>query len=466
MQTDDLVIEDVPIDAIRRNGRLRPTDPEKVEQIADSIAKIGLLHPLILSSDRYLLAGNHRYDALKLLNQSTARCSILPYPHDSPEAELYALDENLMRSDLTVLEQAEYLLRRERVLAQMGRRAKRGDNRNSRPDTVTGLETTASLAKEAGLSPRSLNRRLQIARNLTDEQRAIVHGTPLANEQKELLEIARIKDPERRTGVIELMIGDRPPLTVNDAVRQYRIKMGEISADLDIIKPSNWWAFGRPKWQQEFPGGIPGEVYANALYYFAPDSGVVADGMAGSGMLQRVYDDRTQWQQGRRLDLEIRLYDLYPRPPFSLQYGIKRHDMIQPLPEPVDWLFIDPPYFKIAAHLFEGELAKTTSYTRYCELMSSVIQAAWQSLRENGVFLLFITPYLDISKSKNDPLDVPADLWRIALKVGFVPVQRVYVSRGEQQRRSAGMMNLKAKASRRMFSDVCELMVFARPEVR
>jgi len=79
------------------------------------------------------------------------------------------------------------------------------------------------------------------------------------------------------------------------------------------------------------------------------------------------------------------------------------------------------------------------------------------------VFCLFIAPYVDI----NDPdgfIDIPADTYRIALESGLQPTFRVYVSRGEQQRRGAGMTNLKAKRLRRMFCDVCELQVFEKGE--
>ena len=89
---------------------------------------------------------------------------------------------------------------------------------------------------------------------------------------------------------------------------------GSVKANLDIIKPSDWWAFGHPKWRSDsdFPGSIPGEIYANALYYFAPATGVAVDPMAGSGMLQRVYDDRAKWQKDIQFELQVHLFHLNP----------------------------------------------------------------------------------------------------------------------------------------------------------
>ena len=63
-------------------------------------------------------------------------------------------------------------------------------------------------------------------------------------------------------------------------IKRYQILFNQANKqELDIIKPSNWWGFGCPKYRMEeaFPGSIPGEVYANALYYFAPYTGKIAD---------------------------------------------------------------------------------------------------------------------------------------------------------------------------------------------
>ncbi len=465
MSNSDAVYRVVDLSSVRVNGRLRHPDPEKVNELAASIKEVGLLHPAILSSDGYLLAGGHRLAALKLLGLKSAEFKVVSCAYDSLEAGLIEIDENLSRKELTVLEQAEYLLKRDELLKQLGKRKVQGDNQYSAVggDTLSPPQSTFDIAKSAMLSERTTQRRLQIARNLTQEQRELIRKTPLANEQKELLEIAKIKNPERRTGVIKLMVSEKPPQTVNEATRLYRIETGEITPEFDIIKPSNWWVFGRPKWLQEgFKGGIPGEVYANALYYFGPQRGIAVDGMAGSGMLRRVYEDRAVWQRNRQFDLEIRLYDMYPREPFASRYNIRSHNMLKPLPSLVDWLFIDPPYFRMASHLYEGSLAATRDYSKYHDAMQQVISAAHVSVKEGGVFCLLTTAYMDITEPSSDIIDVPADMSSMANSVGFKSYARVYVSRGEQQRPYAGYTNIKAKMNLRMFSDVCELLVFRK----
>jgi hypothetical protein len=94
--------------------------------------------------------------------------------------------------------------------------------------------------------------------------------------------------------------------------------------------------------------------------------------------------------------------------------------------------------------------------------MGQVIEAAWHSLKPNGIFCLIITPYIDITDANNPVLDVPADMRLLALRCDFEQAFRVYISRGIQQTRAAGILNIKAKATQRMFSDVCELLVFRK----
>ena len=232
---------------------------------------------------------------------------------------------------------------------------------------------------------------------------------------------------------------------------------------LDIIKPSNWWSFGQPKYRKpkDFEGSIPGEIYANALYYFAPQKGIAVDAMAGSGMLKQVYQDRERWQKELDFELEVHLFDKFPQEPFATQLDIKEHDATKPLPIKADWIFIDPPYFRQSSHLYQGDLAQTQDYTTYLKVMTQVFKAMYQSLRNKGVFCVYITAYSNINENA-EIHDIPFDLMQLGIKHQFKLIHRVYVSRGEQQRMNAGHINIKAKRNRKMISDACELLVFRK----
>lgn len=238
---------------------------------------------------------------------------------------------------------------------------------------------------------------------------------------------------------------------------------GSRAVNLDIIKPSDWWAFGHPKWPQldDFPGSIPGEVYANALYYFAPKRGVAVDPMAGSGMLMRVYNDRERWQKDSNFDLEIRLFDLYPCYDF-----ISRHDAREPLPTKADWVFLDPPYFGQSKQLYNGEMALTKSYEQYYYMLEQIILAMAASLNPNGRLCLLL-PRWKGSGTSEPNRNIPSDGYEISLRAGLRWLDTAFVSRAQQRVPNGSINNVVAKRERRMLSDTCVLNIFESPvEVR
>ena len=233
---------------------------------------------------------------------------------------------------------------------------------------------------------------------------------------------------------------------------------GSIKANLDIIKPSDWWAFSHPKWRKEedFPGSIPGEIYANTLYYFAPRIGVAVDPMAGSGMLKRVYDDRDLWQKDSNFDLDINLFDLHPRRDF-----IKKHDARNPLPTKADWIFLDPPYFGQSSGLFKDEFALSKDDKHYLSVLKKVIVAMAESLKPNGRLCLFLPQWSGL-RPEDPNYNIPADAYSFAIEAGLHWIDTAFVSRGRQQKPGSAIQNNVAKQERRMRSDTCVLNVFEK----
>src|SRR6266702_4007550 len=178
---------------------------------------------------------------------------------------------------------------------------------------------------------------------------------------------------------------------------------------------------------EEFSGTIPGEIYANALYYFAPQQGVAVDPMAGSGMLKRVYDDRDRWQKDRFFSLEIHLFDHYPCRSF-----IKQHDVLNPLPLKADWIFLDPPYFGQSKHLFKGDLAVTADYSTYLSQIQTIVEAMALSLNANGRICIFLPKWSELTLDEPN-YDIPGDVAQLAVKSGLRWIDAAFVSRARQQ---------------------------------
>ena len=209
---------DYPIDRIQIGKRLRPLGD--VTTLAESINQVGLLNPVTILPDGALIAGYHRLEAAKLLGWTSIRVRIVEL--DEVDAELAEIDENLRRSNLTVLEESEHMLRREELLEAKGLRAKAGgDGRNQYTEgggMVPPPSTTADIAKDMGISESSAHKRLQIAKNLDTDAKALIRtNEDIANSTTQLLELAR-QPAERQRTIADMLISGKAA-NVNEAVR-------------------------------------------------------------------------------------------------------------------------------------------------------------------------------------------------------------------------------------------------------
>jgi len=100
----------ISVDNIRPN----PNQPRRIfeesalMELASSIGQVGVLQPLTVrkSAGGYeLISGERRLRAAKLAGQKTVPCIIVDV--DNQDSSLYALVENLQRSDLDYIEEAE-----------------------------------------------------------------------------------------------------------------------------------------------------------------------------------------------------------------------------------------------------------------------------------------------------------------------------------------------------------------------
>jgi ParB family chromosome partitioning protein len=188
----------VAIAQISIGSNRRPLKAEKVSELMESIKANGLLNPITLDRNLNLIAGLHRLTACKLLGIEEIECNILNYD-DVNRARLAEIDENLIRSELDALERAELWLERERILEQLGLRAKPGDNQYTRKGgemISPPPKTTLELAKEAGYTERTFQQGKQIAKSIVPEVKEVIRGTPIAKSPTALLKVARAGSKE------------------------------------------------------------------------------------------------------------------------------------------------------------------------------------------------------------------------------------------------------------------------------
>ena len=110
-----LYIADIEVGA-----RKRKLDESKVQSLAESFTSIGQLQPITVSRGDYgtyrLIAGLHRLEAAKSIGWQSIQAT--EFEGDEVAVELAEIDENLMRNDLTVLEQGEHLARRQELVGR------------------------------------------------------------------------------------------------------------------------------------------------------------------------------------------------------------------------------------------------------------------------------------------------------------------------------------------------------------
>jgi ParB/RepB/Spo0J family partition protein len=95
------------IDKIIVDDRMRKEDNfGDLESLAASINKFGLLHPIVVTKDRHLIAGERRLRACKLLGWAEIPVSIFEDLDDLQRKEI-ELEENIQRQQMTWVEECQ-----------------------------------------------------------------------------------------------------------------------------------------------------------------------------------------------------------------------------------------------------------------------------------------------------------------------------------------------------------------------
>lgn len=216
---DDARVRLVPIGTIRvPRDRKRGVVEHVVEDLAESIAAVGLLEPIVVTSEGRLVAGLHRLLAHRKLRRSKILARVLSA--GSLEVELAEIDENLIRAELSVLEQGEHLRRRKEIYEDLypqtahgvagglaGGRGRHGAQQaNDRSPAIPSFALDAG--RRLGVSERHVQQAVQIG-GIVDAAKRILRATTLADNRTALLRVARAPEREQVRVVRELLAPGR-----------------------------------------------------------------------------------------------------------------------------------------------------------------------------------------------------------------------------------------------------------------
>lgn len=162
MSTDEMLIDEILV------GERDRQDLGNVDELAASIAEVGLLHPVVITVDGELVAGDRRLAACKSLDWEMVPVTVVDL--DSAEAILKAeADENTCRKALTPYEASRARERRAKLLAPKAAENKGGRPKKAEDETSGKLpevssppraerETRHVASVGTGYSPRTLDK--------------------------------------------------------------------------------------------------------------------------------------------------------------------------------------------------------------------------------------------------------------------------------------------------------------------
>lgn len=203
----------ININEIKVNPGRREATSGDVQRLSESIAEVGMMNPITVTADHTLIAGLHRLEAAKRLGWTEVKCNISDM--DALHTELAEIDENVIRTGLSDLELSELLARRKKIYetlhpSTIARNLPgHASNYESSSDKLTGEEKPFSqdTAERMGVSPRTVERHVQIAENLTPAAKDILHGTDRKITKQNLTKLSRLEPEQQMEAAKQLTEG-------------------------------------------------------------------------------------------------------------------------------------------------------------------------------------------------------------------------------------------------------------------
>ena len=213
IESDGGVITKIPIDKIKVNPGRREVKPEDVRILSESMAEVGLLHPIPVTTDYTLIAGLHRLESAKLLGWAEIACTV--FDMDDLHTQMAEIDENIYRTGLSDLAMSELLARRKRLYETMhptsiarnkpGHASNYQSSDDKLPSEVKSF--AQDTAEKLGVSKRTVERCVQIAENLTPMAKQLLRQSSRKISQTNLLKLSKLRPAQQNEAAMKLSDG-------------------------------------------------------------------------------------------------------------------------------------------------------------------------------------------------------------------------------------------------------------------
>ena len=223
------------------------------------------------------------------------------------------------------------------------------------------------------------------------------------------------------------------------------------------LRERNIWSVDVPDprfGKSNYKGRLPGQIVANALFYYTNPGDYVVDPLAGSGTLGDIIDALPYFK-----DRRYKMYDLEP----SDDRIYRNNILLTGIPEQsetVDYVFLDPPSEFLqrgTATNLEGDLA--SAMADFILKFKGIVRECSRILKLGGRVSVIVEPVFTAS----DFVDFPQELMVLFREFKFHPVGKVYLPHrtGEAMRRFTRMAS-EIKGARVLTSDCRELLTFQK----
>ena len=176
-----------------------------------------MLNPITIDQEHTLVAGLHRLEAAKRLGWTEIECNICTL--DILQTELAEIDENVVRTELSVIEYGELLERRKEIYESLHPETKAGQaqaagmnraigNNASDKMSATLKSFAQDTADKLGVSPRTVERTVQMMNGLTEDAREVFRHYPKYKlSQSNAMKLSRMEPGKQKTAAILLASG-------------------------------------------------------------------------------------------------------------------------------------------------------------------------------------------------------------------------------------------------------------------
>lgn len=256
-------IERVAVDEIEVGENHRSLNEGRVAELQKSISDIGLQTPITVwmepigdseSPDYqpHLVVGQHRLEACRRLGHRDIAAFVATM--DELDRELWRIDENLIRAELTPMERDEHLARRAELFKA------KGGKKIPTPGGEQEIGFAKDTADQTGLSKRTINKALARNRKIAPDVKKMVKEIRPDAGVSEIEALASLKPDDQRQAVQDVKSGSARNFT--DAVED--IKFDQRIEERDRMRE----AFDKIVVGAEKAGDLKDDVLSDVKNYF------------------------------------------------------------------------------------------------------------------------------------------------------------------------------------------------------